>query len=60
MIRFASGLTIIVFVGRYGGPAVTELVLEITPDVMVGKASKGCLSGLIRVYQGVSGFDSLC
>jgi hypothetical protein len=23
--------------GRYGGPGVAELVLEITPDVMVGK-----------------------
>jgi hypothetical protein len=25
--------------GRYGGPGVAELVLEITPDVMVGKVS---------------------
>jgi hypothetical protein len=23
--------------GRYGGPEVAELVLEITPDVVVGK-----------------------
>lgn len=25
---------------RYGGPGVAELVLEITPDVMVGKVRK--------------------
>jgi hypothetical protein len=25
--------------GRYGGPGVAQLVLEITPDVMVGKVS---------------------
>lgn len=27
--------------GQYGGPGVAELVLEITPDVMVGKVGYG-------------------
>lgn len=29
--------------GQHGGPGVAELVLEVTPDVMVGKVSCGRL-----------------
>jgi hypothetical protein len=35
----AMGLSAAVF-GRYGGPEVAELVLELTPEVMVGKVGR--------------------
>jgi hypothetical protein len=33
--------------GRYGGPVVAELVLGITPDVMVGKVRRLALKSLL-------------
>lgn len=44
--------------GRYGGPGVAELVLDITPDVMVGKVRRA--EGPTAAVKRLGVFDVTC